>query len=424
MDSLRIIGGKALNGTIRISGAKNAALPLMAASLLTDETVTLTNLPYLADIITMAKLLSQHGVQLRMEDPVEGGRIIALNGASVNQMTAPYEIVRTMRASVLVLGPLLARFGEARVSLPGGCAIGTRPVDLHLKALEQMGATIELDQGYVMASAPHGLKGADITFEKVSVGATENLLMAACLAEGRTILRNAAREPEITDLARLLQAMGASIDGADSDTLTIDGVRALRGTRHAIIPDRIEAGTYLCLAGAVGGTITLEEARADDLRALIAKLEETGVHITETSGQLTARCEAGALRPVTITTEPHPGFPTDMQAQMMALLTLAQGTSHIKETIFENRYMHVPELQRMGADIHLEGQTATIIGPSTLRGAEVMATDLRASVSLIIAALAAEGASTVNRVYHLDRGYEHIEEKLQKIGADITRIHA
>lgn len=423
MNKLRIIGGNPLSGSIRISGAKNAALPLMTACLLSEKPVTLTNVPYLADITTMAHLLRQHGVALEMQEDDPTGRVLKLDAAHITNLTAPYDIVRTMRASVLVLGPLLARFGQAKVSLPGGCAIGTRPVDLHLKALEQMGAIIDIEAGYLNAKAPSGgLKGADITFEKVSVGATENLLMAACLADGTTILRNAAREPEIGDLVDLLCAMGAHIEGNHSGTLTIQGQSALGGARHTILPDRIEAGTYLCAVGAAGGELCLRGARADDMRALLAKLSESGVQIEEIGNELWVRHDGRALAHVDITTEPHPGFATDMQAQMMALLTQAHGTSHLQETIFENRYMHVPELIRMGADIRINGQSAHIHGPKKLRGAEVMATDLRASVSLVIAALAAEGETIINRLYHLDRGYERLEEKLAPCGARIERI--
>jgi UDP-N-acetylglucosamine 1-carboxyvinyltransferase len=425
MNLLKITGGKPLYGRIRVSGAKNAALPLMAASLLTDQPVIFSNVPYLADITTLAQLLRQHGVSLQMNDADPPERIIQLQGDQIDNLTAPYEIVRTMRASVLVLGPLLARFGQAKVSLPGGCAIGTRPVDLHLKALEQMGAQIEIEAGYINAKAPEGgLKGADISFEKVSVGATENLLMAAALADGETILRNAACEPEIGDLVKLLTAMGAQIEGVDTATLRIKGVAKLGGAHHSILPDRIEAGTYLCLVGATGGDVTLERARAKDLRALIAKLTEAGLDIEEDGELIRVRHDGSALMPVSVTTQPHPGFPTDMQAQMMALLTQAQGTSHLRETIFENRYMHVPELVRMGADIRIDGQAASVHGKSALTGAEVMATDLRASVSLVIAALAAQGDTVVSRLYHLDRGYERLEEKLRPLGAQIERVSA
>lgn len=422
MNKLRIIGGNPLIGSIRISGAKNAALPLMTAALLSEQPITLTNMPYLADITTMAHLLRQHGVRIEMHDNDPTGRVVQLNAARINNLTAPYDIVSTMRASVLVLGPLLARFGEARVSLPGGCAIGTRPVDLHLKALEQMGAIIRIDNGYIDATAPKGLHGADITFEKVSVGATENLLMAACLARGDTVLRNAACEPEIGDLVTLLRLMGAQIDGIHSSTLHIRGQATLHGARHAILPDRIETGTYLCAVGAVGGELLLEGARAQDSQALIECLRKAGVDVQPLESAIRVRHDGSALAPLDITTQPHPDFPTDMQAQMMALLTQADGVSSICETIFENRFMHVPELARMGADIRIDGQCASIHGRSALTGAEVMATDLRASVSLVIAALAANGETIINRLYHLDRGYERLEEKLAPCGVQIERV--
>lgn len=420
MDKIRIIGGQPLVGTIPISGAKNAALPLMAASLLSDGTLELSGMPYLADIVTMAKLLGQHGVALSFS-PQPGGRSMSLNAGSIHNLTAPYELVRTMRASVLVLGPLLARFGAAKVSLPGGCAIGTRPIDLHLSALAKMGAEIDLQGGYIHAKVAGRLKGAEITFEKVSVGATENLLMAACLAEGTTVLRNAAREPEVTDLAYCLQAMGAKIDGVGSDMLTITGVERLYGAQHRVIADRIETGTYMAAAAITGGDVELVGARADLLSAVIAKMQEAGVEITETPRGLRVR-GSGKLRGVDIMTEPYPAFPTDMQAQMMALLAVAEGASMMTETIFENRYMHVPELARMGANVVVHGASALIRGVFELRGAEVMATDLRASVSLVIAALAAKGETMIHRVYHLDRGYEQLEEKLRACGANIERI--
>jgi UDP-N-acetylglucosamine 1-carboxyvinyltransferase len=434
MDKLKITGGNPLHGRIVIGGAKNAALPLMCASLLSPEKITLTNIPYLADITTMAKLLAQHGVALSMRDGSLGGllvprdetrdygRELTLDAAHIPNRTAPYEMVRTMRASILVLGPLLARFGQAKVSLPGGCAIGARPVDLHLKALEEMGATITITEGYVEATAPEGgLRGADITFEKVSVGATENILMAATLANGTTILRNAAREPEITDLAELLIAMGAQIEGLDTDTLTIRGVSGLHGAEHRVLPDRIETGTYLCAAAATGGELELVDARADTLVAVIATLREVGVVIEETALGLRVK-RGNELQARDIVTAPHPDFPTDMQAQFMALMCLAQGQSRISETIFENRFMHVPELARMGAEIAIEGNTATVTGVARLKAAPVMATDLRASVSLVIAALAAEGDTVIDRIYHLDRGYERLEEKLSACGAKVTRV--
>ncbi len=429
MDKIRITGGIPLRGEIQVSGAKNAALPLMAACLLTDETVTLSNMPYLADIVTMANLLAQHGVSLNMQgdgarsasgQPLS--RVLSLCAANISNLTAPYELVRTMRASVLVLGPLLARFGAAKVSLPGGCAIGTRPIDLHLKALEQMGATIELVDGYIHAKVAERLRGANITFDKVSVGATENILMAATLADGETILRNAAREPEVTDLAHCLQRMGAHIEGIGTDELRIVGVDALQGCKHSVICDRIEAGSFAAAAAITGGDVELIGARADLMQATIEKFEEAGVSITETVRGLRVRSTGARAQGIDIMTQPYPGFPTDMQAQMMALLSLADGASMITETIFENRYMHAPELIRMGARINLHGSSAMIRGVEELRGAEVMATDLRASVSLVIAALAAKGETTIHRIYHLDRGYERLEEKLRACGAKIERI--
>lgn len=417
MDAIRIIGGTALQGTIAISGAKNAALPLMACGLLTDERVVLSNVAKLADIKTMSVLLAQHGIEV-----VPQGRQLTLGGRISNSV-APYEIVREMRASFLVLGPLLARVGQARVSLPGGCSIGTRPVDLHLKGLEAMGAKIELDGGYVNAKAPQGLKGATIVFPFVSVGATENLLMAACLADGQTILKNAAREPEITDLAKCLIAMGAKIEGLETDTLTIEGVKSLHGTQHDILPDRIETGTYACAAAITGGDVFLENARTADLGAVLASLQDAGVVITDAPNGFRVT-RANGLHGVDVTTEPFPGFPTDMQAQFMALMTVAKGASLITENIFENRFMHVPELARMGARINIQGASAIVRGVETLTCAPVMATDLRASFSLVLAALAAQGETTISRVYHLDRGYEGVEQKLAGCGARIERIKA
>ncbi|HTQ71420.1 MAG TPA: UDP-N-acetylglucosamine 1-carboxyvinyltransferase [Acidocella sp.] len=415
MDSIRIIGGQPLSGTIAISGAKNAALPLMTCGLLTDERLVLSNVAKLADLATMAQLLAQHGIEVTPE-----GRKLTLGGKITNTL-APYEIVRKMRASILVLGPLLARTGEARVSLPGGCAIGTRPVDLHLKGLEAMGASIELDGGYVNAKAPQGLKGATIVFPFVSVGATENLLMAATLADGVTVLKNAAREPEITDLAKCLIAMGAKIEGLETDTLTIEGVKSLHGAEHAILPDRIETGTYACAAAITGGDIFLENARASDLGAVLTSLAEAGVIITEGENGFRVT-RANGLHGVDVTTEPFPGFPTDMQAQFMALMAVADGASLITENIFENRFMHVPELTRMGARINIQGSSAIVRGVKQLTGAPVMATDLRASVSLVLAALAAQGETTISRVYHLDRGYEAVEQKLAACGARVERV--
>ncbi|WP_337876263.1 UDP-N-acetylglucosamine 1-carboxyvinyltransferase [Elioraea sp.] len=418
MDRIRIRGGRPLCGTIPIGGAKNAALPLMAAGLLTGERLTLANVPRLADIDTMSLLLAQHGVAVERCD--NDGRTLSIGGA-ITSTEAPYDIVRKMRASVLVLGPLVARCGEARVSLPGGCAIGTRPIDLHLKGLEQMGAEIALEGGYVTARAPKGLKGARIVFPFVSVGATENLLMAAALADGTTVLANAAREPEIEDLARCLVAMGARIEGIGTDRLTVTGVPRLHGATHVIIPDRIETGTYACAAAITGGEVVLANARLDHLGAVVRILREAGVEIAEVPGGLSVR-RLNGLHGVDVMTEPYPGFPTDMQAQFMALMCVAEGAAMVTETIFENRFMHVPELNRMGARINVHGASAIIRGVPAMSGAPVMATDLRASVSLVLAGLAARGETVVNRVYHLDRGYERVEAKLAACGAVIERI--
>jgi len=415
MDSIRLNGGVPLSGTIHISGAKNAALPLMTCGLLTDERLVLGNVAKLADLATMAELLAQHGIAVEPD-----GRTLSLGGRITNT-EAPYDIVRKMRASILVLGPLLARCGEARVSLPGGCAIGTRPVDLHLKGLEAMGATIKLDAGYIDAVAPRGLHGANIVFPFVSVGATENLLMAASLAEGITVLKNAAREPEISDLAKCLIAMGADIEGVGTDTLTIIGQKALHGARHEILPDRIETGTYACAAAITGGKILLQNARAEDLGAVLSSLTEAGVVITPAEHGFWVE-RANGLHGIDVMTEPFPGFPTDMQAQFMALMAVAEGASMVTETIFENRFMHVPELNRMGARINAHGSSAIIRGVKQLSGAPVMATDLRASVSLVLAGLAAQGETTISRVYHLDRGYEAVEQKLAACGADVERV--
>ncbi len=418
MANIRILGGTPLSGSISMSGAKNAALPLMTCGLLTDERLILSNVAKLVDLQTMAELLAGHGIEVR---PVaEDGRTLAIGGCITNT-EAPYEIVSKMRASILVLGALLARCREARVSLPGGCAIGTRPVDLHLKGLEAMGAVIKLDAGYVNATAPNGLHGANIVFPFVSVGATENLLMAASLADGVTVLKNAAREPEIRDLAHCLTAMGAKITGIGTDTLTIHGQKSLHGTRHEILPDRIETGTYACAAAITGGKLFLENARADDLTAVLAALTEAGVVITPGENGFWVERKNG-LHGIDVMTEPYPGFPTDMQAQFMALMAVAEGASMISETIFENRFMHVPELNRMGARINAHGSSAIIRGVPSLSGAQVMATDLRASVSLVLAGLAARGETTISRVYHLDRGYEAVEQKLAGCGARIERI--
>ncbi|TAH36522.1 MAG: UDP-N-acetylglucosamine 1-carboxyvinyltransferase [Alphaproteobacteria bacterium] len=426
MDKIRIIGGKELHGTVKISGAKNATLPLMTACLLSEQPLTLTNVPHLADVTTMATLLASLGVVIGMDgsetnDNGHHGRVLSLDAGNIAFTKADYELVRKMRASVLVLGPLLARCGKAMVSLPGGCAIGTRPVDLHIQAMEALGAKIELQDGYMHANAPNGLIGSEIEFPFVSVGATENALMAASLAKGRTIIHNAAREPEITDLVRCLNAMGAKIFGVNSDTLIIDGVSKLHKAIHNICADRIEAGTYAVAAAICGGELTLQGINESDIEALVSKLKDCGVKITASNNNITVKKD-GHIKATHITTAPFPGFPTDLQAQMMTLMTLAEGESEITETIFENRFMHVPELMRMGADIKVDGSKAIVKGVKQLKGAQVMATDLRASVSLVLAGLAANGETVVNRIYHLDRGYEHLEEKLSACGASIERI--
>ncbi|MBM3556368.1 MAG: UDP-N-acetylglucosamine 1-carboxyvinyltransferase [Alphaproteobacteria bacterium] len=419
MDRIRIVGGRPLQGEIPISGAKNAALPLMVASLLTDEPLRLTNLPDLADIRTLARLLGELGV----ESKGENGQGLALRTARSDLTTAPYDLVRKMRASVLVLGPLVARAGKAKVSLPGGCAIGTRPVDLHLDALARLGAKLELVDGYVEATAPPGgLKGATITFPKVSVGATENLLMAATLAKGRTVIENAAREPEIADLAHCLNAMGAQIEGIGGERLVIQGVDRLHGTDYAVLPDRIETSTYALACAVAGGSVELVGARGDHLAAVIDAIRATGVTVIETDRGLRVARHVSRPVGVDVMTQPFPGFPTDVQAQIMALMAIADGASMVTETVFENRFMHVPELMRMGARITVHGASAIVRGVSKLRGAPVMATDLRASVCLVLAGLAAEGETMVNRVYHLDRGYERLEEKLSAVGARIERV--
>ena len=433
MDRIRIEGGPPLRGTIEISGAKNAALPLMAASVLTPETVTLTNVPRLADIATLAQLLRELGVAVDAdpgdlpmfdaETMTHRGRF-ALRAADPLGTFAPYDLVRRMRASVLVLGPLLARTGAARVSLPGGCAIGPRPVDLHLKGLEALGAEITLQDGYVDAAAPRGLRGAAVRFPFASVGATENLLMAATLADGETVIENAAREPEVGDLARCLVVMGADIAGIDSERLVIRGVPALHGAVHRVMPDRIETGTYAIAAGVTGGELDLHGTDLDLIGAAAAALERAGMEIAATNRGIRARRADGRLAATDVATRPFPGFPTDLQAQFMVLMASAEGTSTITENIFENRYMHVPELRRMGADISVHGATAAVRGVARLAGAPVMATDLRASVSLVLAGLAARGETTVSRVYHLDRGYEALVEKLAACGARIERISA
>lgn len=426
MDKICIQGGVPLYGTIPISGAKNAALPLMAASLLTKDTLALSNIPNLADIATMANLLMQHGVSFSVDGcaalDAAGGRTILLNAGAITSKVAPYDIVRKMRASVWVLGPLLARFGEAKVSLPGGCAIGTRPIDLHLNALEQMGAVISLEEGYIHASVAGKLQGAEIHFDKISVGATANIMMAATLAEGRTVLHNAAREPEIVDLSMCLKAMGARIEGIGHSTLIIEGVKELHGAFHPVIADRIEAGTYAIAAAITNGDVELLGVRMEMMEAVLEKLMHAGVSITPTEKGIRVKRAEQGIKAVDVTTQAYPGFATDMQAQFMALMIVAEGASIISETIFENRFMHVPEMNRMGANITISGHSALIRGVPLLRGAEVMATDLRASVSLVLAALAAEGKTVINRVYHIDRGYERVEEKLKACGAKIERI--
>ena len=423
MDRIIIRGGKRLEGAIPISGAKNAALTLLPCALLTDEPLTLRNLPRLADVDSFGHLLNQLGVSTTVEGakPDDFGRVMTLRASSIASTVAPYDIVRKMRASILVLGPLLARTGEATVSLPGGCAIGTRPVDLHLRALEALGAEIEIAAGYVKAKAPPGgLRGGTISFPFVSVGATENALMAAVLAKGTTVIENAAREPEITDLAKCLIAMGAHIEGLRTDTLTVEGQPRLHGATYAVMADRIEAGSYACAAIITGGSLDLVGARKDTMPSILSGLVDAGGIVEDLPNGIRVRADGG-IRPLSISTAPYPAFPTDMQAQFMAMLTLADGTSLLTETIFENRYMHVPELARMGADIEVRGRAAVVRGVDKLLGAPVMATDLRASMSLVLAGLAAEGETQVGRVYHLDRGYERLEEKLQKVGADIER---
>ncbi len=427
MDQIVIHGGRRLVGEIPISGAKNAALPLMAASLLTADTLRLSNVPQLDDIATMARLLAQHGVTIRMNGDAGkggGGSVLEMKAETISSFVAPYDLVRKMRASVLVLGPLVARVGEAKVSLPGGCAIGTRPVDLHLQGLEKLGAEIRLEEGYIHALAPKGLTGAKVVFPKVSVGATEDLMMAACLARGETQLLNAAREPEVTDLGECLVKMGAEITGLGSDCITVRGVERLHGAEHRVVPDRIEAGTYAIAAAITGGCVELIGGRGDHLGAVIKVLNEAGVSVEETSRGLKVERSNGPVRGVDVMTEPYPGFPTDLQAQIMALMSTAEGAAMITESIFENRFMHVPELTRMGANLNVHGASAMVRGRPRLTGAEVMATDLRASVSLVLAGLAAEGETVLNRVYHLDRGYEHLEQKLAACGAAIERRRA
>ncbi len=419
MDSIRVEGGVPLKGKIPISGAKNACLTLMPAALLSEEPLTLTNAPRLSDIKTMTTLLESLGCEVAS---LQNGRVLAIGTQAISNHTADYDIVRKMRASILVLGPMLARDGHAVVSLPGGCAIGARPVDLHLKALEALGAELDLRDGYVHAKAPGGLKGGVVEFPFVSVGATENALMAATLAKGTTVIRNAAREPEIVDLATCLKAMGAKIEGESTSEIVIEGADRLYGATHPVIADRIELGTYMLAPAITGGEVELIGGRRDLVAAFADKLEASDIEVAETETGLKVCRKNGEIHAVDVTTEPYPGFPTDLQAQMMALLTLANGTSVLEEKIFENRFMHAPELMRMGADIDVHGGVAKVTGVPKLKGAPVMATDLRASVSLILAGLAAEGETLVSRVYHLDRGYERVEEKLGACGARIERV--
>ena len=427
MDRIRIVGGKPLNGTIPISGAKNATLPLMIASLLTEDTLILENVPRLADVIQLQRILGNHGVDItiagkRARDDGNNGRTIHISAKTIVDTTAPYELVSKMRASFWVVAPLVARMGEAKVSMPGGCAIGTRPVDLLIMALEKLGAEIEIEGGYVIARAKNGLRGGEIKFPKVTVGGTHTALMAAALARGTTVIENAAREPEIGDVADCLNKMGAKISGAGSPRIVVEGVAKLNGARHAVLPDRIETGTYAMAVAMTGGDVLLQNARPELLQSALDVLAKTGTTVTPTNEGIRIARNGAGLSPVDVTTEPFPGFPTDLQAQLMALMSRAKGTSHITETIFENRFMHVQELVRLGARIQLDGQTATIEGVERLKGAPVMATDLRASVSLVIAGLAAEGETVVNRVYHLDRGFERVEEKLVRCGAEIERL--
>ena len=419
MDSILVTGGTALHGEIPIAGAKNACLTLMPATLLSEEPITLTNAPRLSDIKTMGTLLESLGTEVTS---MQDGKVLSMSSHNLTNLTADYDIVRKMRASILVLGPMLARAGQAVASLPGGCAIGARPVDLHLKAMEALGAQIELRDGYVHAKAPQGLRGATIEFPFVSVGATENALLAATLARGTTILKQAAREPEIVDLAECLIAMGAQIDGHGTSTITIQGVDRLHGATHPVVTDRIELGTYMLAPAITGGEVECLGGKIELLEAFCEKLDAAGLSVEQTQRGLKVKRTNGDIKAINVTTEPFPGFPTDLQAQMMALLCTAKGTSVLEEKIFENRFMHAPELARMGAQIEVNGGMATVTGVERLKGAPVMATDLRASVSLILAGLAAEGETLVNRVYHLDRGYERVEEKLGNCGAKIERI--
>ncbi len=427
MDRIRIVGGRPLQGTIPISGAKNATLPLMIASLLTEDTLVLDNVPRLADVVTLQRILGNHGVDVmlsgkRAGDSTYQGQTMHISAAGIVDTTAPYDLVSKMRASFWVIAPLIARMGEARVSLPGGCAIGTRPVDLLIMALERLGAAIEIDGGYVIARAPKGLRGNEVVFPKVTVSGTHTAVMAASLAQGTTVIENAACEPEVKDVADCLNKMGAKISGAGTPRIVIEGVSRLSGARHSVLPDRIETGTYAMAVAMTGGELMLAGARPELLQAALDVLVQAGAEVQSTNEGVRVARNGHGLAPVDVTTQPFPGFPTDLQAQLMALMTRARGTSHITETIFENRFMHVQELARLGARIHLDGETATIEGVERLKGAPVMATDLRASVSLVIAGLAAEGETIVNRVYHLDRGFERLEDKLSACGAEVERI--
>jgi UDP-N-acetylglucosamine 1-carboxyvinyltransferase len=427
MDKIRIRGGNKLSGVIDISGAKNAALPLMIIPLLTAETVTLHNVPRLVDAMRLQRILQNHGVDIMTAGKRPGqlgaaGETLKISAKTIVDTTAPYDLVSKMRASFWVLGPLIGRMGEAKVSLPGGCAIGTRPVDLHIMAMEKLGAECVIEQGYVIAKAKKGLKGGHISFPKVTVGATHAALMAAVLAHGDTVVENCATEPEITDVAQCLVKMGAKIEGIGTRTLNITGVTSLHGAEHTVVPDRIETGTYAMCVGMAGGDVLLRGARADTLDNVILTMQRAGIDVTATNDGIRVKRNGSGILPVDVTTDPYPGFPTDMQAQFMALMCRAKGKSHIRETIFENRFMHVQELARLGADIHMHGDMAEVRGVDKLTGADVMATDLRASVSLIIAGLVAQGETMLHRVYHLDRGFEALEEKLSAVGADVTRI--
>ncbi|AYN95522.1 MULTISPECIES: UDP-N-acetylglucosamine 1-carboxyvinyltransferase [Pseudomonas] len=419
MDKLIITGGASLNGEIRISGAKNSALPILAATLLADTPVTVCNLPHLHDITTMIELFGRMGVQPVIDEKLN----VEVNASTIKTLVAPYELVKTMRASILVLGPMLARFGEAEVALPGGCAIGSRPVDLHLRGLEAMGAQIEVEAGYIKAKAPAGgLRGAHYFFDTVSVTGTENVLMAATLAKGRSVIQNAAREPEVVDLANCLIAMGAHIEGAGTDTITVEGVERLGGARYSVLPDRIETGSYLVAAAATRGRVKLKDTDPSILEAVLLKLEEAGAHVSTGSNWIELDMKGNRPKAVNVRTAPYPAFPTDMQAQFISMNAVAEGTGTVVETIFENRFMHVYEMTRMGAQIAVEGNAAIVTGIPHLKAAPVMATDLRASASLVIAALVAEGDTLIDRIYHIDRGYECIEEKLQLLGAKIRRV--